>query len=304
MQGMVARILLLCLGASWLVACSNSGETPSAAGKGQADDADGSAVPQASAIVMVDGTPITEQALEQAMERFFSSVGEIRDRERVERQVLKSLISSRAIARLSEAELDSHDTQALEYKVSAYREELLVKRYLQNHATPQPVSSDMVETYYQEHKEEFGGGTNNRFELIQTTRALNEDERRQLIKLFGSLAQESDWKNWAEQHRDEPIGWRQLNAKTELLQQPLRNLVEGTEVGATSGLHIDEQLTLVRVNGRDEIPAKPLMQVSAEIRRKLAPVKMKEAIKEISMQAEKQLEIKVVNPSYEGIAGN
>jgi hypothetical protein len=303
MQGMLARILLLCLSAYWLTGCSDS-DTPSAANDGQAEAVDGAAVVKSSPIAMVGGTAITEQALDQAMERFFSSSGEIRDRQRVEQQVLKSLISSRAIALLSERELDNHDRQDLALKVAAYREELLVKRYLQQHATPQPVTSEMVETYYQEHQQEFGGGTNNSFELIQTTRKLTEEERSRLIKLLGGLSQEADWESWAQRHRDEPIGWRSLNAKSELLKQPLRSLVEATEVGATSALHIDEQLTLVKVNARDELPAKPLTQVSAEIRRKLAPVKMKQAIKEISTQAQAETEIKVVHPDYEGVTGN
>jgi EpsD family peptidyl-prolyl cis-trans isomerase len=284
------------------VACTNGDERAKAN-----EAADKSAVSETAdspVLAMVDGTPITELQLSQAMERFFSSQQEIIDRDRIERQVLRSLIDSRAIASLAEKEIDPWDKQRLEVKVAAYREELLVKTYIQEHATPQPITSDMVEKYYSQHPEAFGGGTTNSFEMIQTTRALKEDERRELIKLLGGLSSQQDWQSWAGKHQELPIGWRSLTARSELLKQPLKSLVTSTQAGATSDLHIGDQLTIVRVNAKDKLPTKPLMQVSAEIRRKLAPIKMKEAIKEITQRAEKQVEIEIVEPTYQGIVSD
>jgi hypothetical protein len=77
--------------------------------------------------------------------------------------------------------------------------------------------------------------------------------------------------------------------------------VSSTEAGSTSPLHVADQLTIVRVNAREELPVKPLMKVSSEIRRKLAPIRMKDAIKEISEYAEKQMKIEIVMPDYQGI---
>jgi hypothetical protein len=133
---------------------------------------------------------------------------------------------------------------------------------------------------------------------------LKEDERRELIKLFGALAAEKNWKQWAQQHAALPIGRRQLSARSELLEQPLRGLVEATAAGATSALHVGEQLTIVRVNAKEQLSPRPLAQVSVDIRRKLAPIKMKEAIKAISDSAEKQMKIEIINPGDQGSINN
>lgn len=265
--------------------------------KAQPKDADAgpAAVPvQSRVLARVDGTPITEIELKQAMERFFSDQSQIRNRAQVERRIVQSLIDSRAISRLAEAELDGADRQMLDAKVAAYREELLVKTYLADHAEPQPVTSDMVEAYYRKHPDEFGGSTTKRFEIVQTTRPLKDDERKMLIQQLGKLSSEQDWHRWADGHKTLPIGWREVTANPDLLMQPLKSLVEATDMGKTSPLHIDDVLTIVRVNETRELPAKPLNEVSAEIRRKLAPLKMKEAIRKISEAAKKQVKVELV----------
>jgi hypothetical protein len=265
--------------------------------KARVKDAGTVSAPESSksrVLAMVDGTPITDVELKQAMERFFSDQSQIRNRAQVERRVVQSLIDSRAISRLAEAELDATDRQLLDVKVAAYREELLVKTYLADHANPQPVTGDMVEEYYRKHPEEFGGGTTKRFEIMQTTRSLKDDERKMLIQLLGNLSSEKDWHRWADSHKSLPIGWRELTANPDVLMQPLKSLVSATEMGKTSPLHVDDVLTIVRVQETQTLPAKPLPDVSAEIRRKLAPLKMKEAIKVISENAKRQINIELV----------
>ena len=265
--------------------------------KAQAKDAgavSATEVSKSRVLAMVDGTPITDIELKQAMERFFSDQSQIRNRAQVERRVVQSLIDSRAISRLAEAELDAADRQLLDAKVAAYREELLVKTYLADHAEPQPITSDMVEDYYRKHPEEFGGGTTKRFEIIQTTRPLKDDERKILIQQFGKLSSEKDWHRWADSHKSLPIGWRELTANPDVLMQPLKSLVNATERGKTSALHIDDVLTIVRVHETRTLPAKPLHEVSVQIRRKLAPLKMKEAIRKVSEVAKKQLKVELV----------
>jgi EpsD family peptidyl-prolyl cis-trans isomerase len=305
-EGDMSRIVaylpfFIFLSLSSLVACTNSGDSTTETEKAVKSPADKADSP---VLVLVDGSPITEQQLSQAMDRFFSNQQDLDNRDHIERQVLRSLIDSRAIASLADKEIDQWDRQRLEAKVAAYREELLVKTYLQEHATPQPVTSEMVEKYYSQHPQEFGGGTTNRFEMIQTTRELKEAERRDLIELLHGLSSRQDWQSWVEKHKDLPVGWRSLTAKSELLKQPLKSLVNSTKAGATSDLHIGDQLTIVRVNAKDKLPAKPLLQVSSEIRRKLAPVKIKDAIKEIKKYAQQQVKVEIIEPAYLGIVND
>ncbi len=290
-----SRFVLVAVTAASLAACSGSEDVDN--GTPQKVSSDQGSAFTTSILARVDGTPITELELEQAMDRLFANHLEPASKNKIRQQVLQSLISSRAISRLAEREQDAADQRALAVKVSSYREELLVKAYLQAHATPEPISTEMVEAYYASHTDEFGGTTRCGFELIQTNRELKEEERSTLIKLLGGLSSEQDWQQWVNNHSTLPIAWRQLSANTEILKQPLKSLVSSTAAGSVSPLHVTDQLIIVKVRDRTELPPKPLQEVSAEIRRKLAPLKMKEAIKEISDAASKQLTIEILAPA-------
>ena len=92
--------------------------------------------------------------------------------------------------------------------------------------------------------------------------------------------------------------WNPLSGPWPLIpamrMQPLKSLVASTGQGETSPLHMGDTLTIVKVVETKALPAKPLMEVSADIRRKLAPVKMKDAIKAISAEAKQRMKVEIV----------
>ena len=127
-------------------------------------------------LASVNESPITQAQLDQSLERTFGSDAREVDSE-TRRKVLESLVTSRAIALQSERELDAAFKQDLERRVSAYREELLVKRFLAKHAPPQPVSKEQIEAYYRQYPQRFGGYTRRRFELLASEGSLSGRER-------------------------------------------------------------------------------------------------------------------------------
>jgi len=252
-------------------------------------------VEPAAVLVTVDGTPVTREQLELAVQRTLGDSAPLfASEEEVERKILESLVSSRAMARLAERELSAAEKAELELKAQAYREEILVKHYLQAHADPEPVTTQMVNDYYQRHPEEFGGALEKSFEVIASNRPLEDQERTELIGLLsGQAMQSKDWAALVEQWRakGKPLEYRQNHLKLELLEQPLRSLVEPTAAGAIAPLYAKNELLLVRVTGERRLPAKPLGEVSAEIREKLAPQTLKQAVKNLSAKALKEVEV-------------
>ncbi|MCG7982338.1 MAG: peptidyl-prolyl cis-trans isomerase [Candidatus Thiodiazotropha lotti] len=246
------------------------------------------------ALAYVNGSPITEQETQHAMQKLFADRLPQVDGEQVKQRILESLISSRAISLLAQQELDAEALQQLDIKVMAYREELLVQEYLSRHVTPEPVSGDMVSDYYDDHPEEFGGGVSKRFEMVQTYREIDEDQRKVVIGKLSELAGEADWDRWLAENSSLPVNLRQLTARVEVLDQPLKALVSSADVGETSPLHIDEVITVVRVNDIERHPPKPLAEVSAEIRKRLAPIKMRAAIKQLAEDALQKVEVDIV----------
>ncbi|MDG9925149.1 MULTISPECIES: hypothetical protein [unclassified Pseudomonas] len=251
-------------------------------------------VEPSATLVTVDGSPISRAQLELTIERTLGDSAPLFANEEVERKILDSLVSSRAMALLAERELDASEKQQLDLKAQAYREELLVRHYLQEHATPEPVSTEMVADYYNRHPEEFGGGVEKSFEIIASTTELDERQRSELITLLsGSETHGKDWQALVAAWRSagRPLEYRQSKLRPDMLDQPLRSLVEPTAVGAIAPLYTNGQLLLVRVIGEQKLPAKSLAEVSGAIREKLAPQALKKAVKELSSQAIQQVKV-------------
>ncbi|SIP86954.1 hypothetical protein SAMN05878282_1016 [Aquipseudomonas alcaligenes] len=251
-------------------------------------------VEPSATLVTVDESPITRAQLELTIERTLGDSAPLFANEEVERKILDSLVSSRAMALLAERELDASEKQQLDLKAQAYREELLVRHYLQAHATPEPVSTEMVADYYKRHPEEFGGGVEKSFEIITSTAELDERLRSELIALLSGVdVQKGDWPALVESWRaaGRPLEYRQNKLRPEMLDQPLRGLVESTSAGSVAPLYSNGQLLLVRVTAEQQLPARPLAEVSGAIREKLAPQALKKAVKELSAKAVEQVKV-------------
>lgn len=251
-------------------------------------------VEPSATLVTVDDSPITRAELELTIERTLGESAPLFANDEVERKILDSLVASRAMALLAERELDAGERAQLDLKAQAYREELLVRHYLEQRATPEPVTSEQVADYYQRHPEEFGGGVEKSFEIIASDQVLEEPQRAELIALLsGAEAKGRDWQTQVAAWRaaGKPLEYRSNRIKPELLEQPLRGLVETTEAGSIAPLYADGQLLLVRVTGEERLPARPLSEVSGEIREKLAPQSLKQAVKRLSEEAMRQVKV-------------
>ncbi|TBV01910.1 hypothetical protein [Phytopseudomonas dryadis] len=270
------------LAASLLVGCDN--DRPSA----QVE------VEPSATLATVDGGSVTRAQLELAIERTLGESAPLFASEEVERKILDSLVASRAMALLAERELSASEKVQLELKVQAYREEMLVRHYLERNATPEPVSNERVADYYARHAEEFGGGVEKSFEIIASDRPLDDARRVELIGLLSAEVQaSSDWQARVTRWRAEgkPLEYRSNRLKPELLEQPLRGLVESTAAGSVAPLYVKERLLLVRVLEERRLPAQPLSQVSGQIREKLAPQALKQAVKSLSGKAIEAVEV-------------
>ena len=217
---------------------------------------------------------------------------------RGKQQALESLVISRAMAQQAVQELNREDLKALDKKVAAYREKQLVNFYLKKHASVMPVTDDMVKQYYTQHPERFGGRTVRSYEMLFTEAKPAADQRAALIKALGNAGASKDWqkvktavtkKGLAVQYRKGEVDEKILHPKLQALMQPLKP-------GEASNLSfVEGKPYVVRILGEEQLPPKPLHEVSAEIRKSLVPVQLKQAIK---LAADELL--KTVNVEYPG----
>lgn len=246
-------------------------------------------------LATVNGEAITESMVEQMITRTLSNVSAISraDQEQLNKKVLESLISSRAMMQIMKKELATEELNDIKNMARAYEEELYVKAYLQQYADPEPVSSTMVREYYEQHPEEFGGATRRSFELLVAPTNLDVETQDALV---ANLAQIRSEKNWAENK----VVWfekykLQLQVGTShpgLLDSALVSALSKLEENETSNtVYLDGQLHIIRLTGVQTTPAKNLFEVSANIRKKLSPLVVRKAVKAASETARAQAEI-------------
>jgi hypothetical protein len=237
-------------------------------------------------LVTVNGSAITQSELDGAIIRTLGEAAITLPSE-VSANMLESLIASRAMALMQQKIMPEQKIRELELRAQAYREELLVRQYMKANAEPLPVTTNMVSTYYHNYPEEFGGKLSRTFEVISTIRKIDAGERKQLITELTGMTSADDWNRKATELKAKnlPVRYRNITLPIDLLEQPLRSLVENTPSGQVSQVLASDEVMRVKVIAETRAPTKPLSEVSADIRRKLAPVQFRKSVKQLSQQA-------------------
>ena len=236
-------------------------------------------------LARVNGSNITRYDLERAIQSTMDENSRRSLDSAVRRKILESLVAGRAIAQARMVDLNPEDDKVLERKVAAYREELLVKQYLAKHILPQPVTPEMVESHYQAHPERFGGKTIRTYEMIAGSGVLTDQERDSLLAALKNPDKNSDWPKWVKVLREQglPVDYRKGQIDEKVLHPQVQKLMQPLEKGGPSRLgFIKGAVYLVRITDERKLPPRPLNEVSAQIRKSLAPVQLKAAVRKAS----------------------
>lgn len=242
-----------------------------------------SPAPSANVLAVVNGVAIHSDEVERTAQRSLGETQVALLDQAGRKKVLESIVLSRVMAQESSKELTAEEKRNLDNDVAAYKEQLLVKSYLSKHATAQPVTDEMVKTYYQEHTPRFGGTTVRRFDMLVGTQAFTDQQRETLLKAVPDITKASDWKAAAKklQMQQIPIAFGVGSSDDKLLNPRLQALIAPLKKGDTSNITlVDGKPYLLRITEESQQTAKPLSEVSGEIRQALVPLQMKKAIKD------------------------
>lgn len=248
-------------------------------------------------LAKVNGEPITEFQLDSAITRTLGDSAALYADQKLYQKMLQSLIVSRSMSLLAEKQLEQEAITLLNEKVRSYREELLVKQYLQANIKVEPVTAEQIKTYYDNNLDEFGADLLKEFEIILSVGKLQAKDKVNLLKKFESAKEQADWKKWTALlfKQSYSVTYKKAESKLSLLSLPIKKMVATTGVGQVSEVYFGERLIIVKVINETKLPAKLLSEVSREIRKKLAPVNMKKAVKEISQLAKKQVKVELLS---------
>lgn len=251
-------------------------------------------------LVSVNGETISENDLDAAITRTLGEYASFQLGETGRSKVLQSLVLSKAMAITQKSLMSADEIKDMDRMVSAYREELLTKRYLQQNVVALPVTNSMVENYYHEHPQQFGGKTIKTFEVIKGLTRAEGIARQKMIAVINGLAENKNWK--AASARLKNQGLQLEYSKGAVTAGVLKSDIDGIlltlSVNQTSNIHFINELPLiVRILDEKVIAAKPLKAVSTEIKKSLAPVQLKKAVKKVSEQILNEVEVKYLESS-------
>lgn len=259
----------------------------------QKDSADVSTSP---VMATVNGESITEADVDFMLERMLSNQSMAQVDEALRKKVLESLIASRAMKLQMQAQMTADESAALARTVKSYEEELYVKEYLSAHVTPEPVSVEMVQAYYEAHPEEFGAESVRDFQLLALRDAKDEKKRDQLLEAVAAVKSTTDWRSKSKELQQKYfLQFQEGRSKAGLLNPNLDAAISKLKANETSDLiYLDDQIYLARVTEVTQSAAKPLAEVSTDIRKKLAAQQLRAAVKKASEEVRTKVDVKII----------
>jgi len=238
-------------------------------------------------LVKVDGGIITFEDLDAAIYRTVGELASFQLDDNGRKKVLESVILSRIMAKKQMVSMSSDEQAEIQRQVKAYEEELLTKRYLKENIIPVPVTNQMVKDYYQKHPEKFGGKHIKTYEIIKGNSKLEGQVRDKLLSEIKRISQLKKWHSEVINLKKEnfPIEYSKGASDGSSLNKKLASIIQTLDVNEVSTLYyIDGFPMILRVIDDREIKPKPLTQVRAQIRKSLAPLQLKKAVKKIAKQ--------------------
>jgi EpsD family peptidyl-prolyl cis-trans isomerase len=249
-------------------------------------------------LAKVEGQSISRYDLDSAIRSMLGAQqADLLDKN-ARKKVLESMVLSRVMALKSEQDMSAEEKRELDKKVARYREQLLAKAYLVAHAEPQPVTNKMVTDYYNKHPELFGQKTIYHYEILSGKIKAGGENRKALLASLQQARSTSDWKSLSTGWKGEgkQVDYRQAKGTLDVLEPKLAAVLRNMEQQQTSDIIFqDGDPVVVRMNQKQVLPARPLSQVSAEVRKSLVPIQLKKQIEKISNELMKTTKVEYLN---------
>ncbi|MCJ8272555.1 MAG: peptidyl-prolyl cis-trans isomerase [Psychrosphaera sp.] len=255
-----------------LSACSDTNTT----------ETEAESVATSEVLATVQGEPITQDDLSGAILRTLGEYAALQLDQSGRKKVLESLVMAKAMAISQTATLDSEQQLELDRTVKAFREELLVKQYLKTNITPVPVSQAMVKTYYEKYPERFGGKTIRHYEIVKGLVKRQSQVQNALVEQLGQFGASDNWQQKVARLKQSglQVQFAKGAADGSLLNPKFANAVAQLGTNNVSPLYFfDGYPTVIKVIKISKVRPKPLNEVSADIRKSLLPVQLKQAVK-------------------------
>ncbi len=199
------------------------------------------------------------------------------------RQLIESMALTLLFAQKQQATMSADQLRQIDLATQAYRRELLAKEYIGNNLSRKVPTQKDVEDYYASHPDRFGGGTD------------------YILKVLSLSDQCAIKPGWLNSSADQPVmpeaeqldcekKTSTIRGKFSQLKEVYPSLPDSLIVGQEYWVHSGPMQELLYIESKKEGNPKPLAEVSAEIRKLLAPSFLRKAIQEEQLKFSKEIE--------------
>lgn len=209
------------------------------------------------------------------------------------KKIAQTIVLSRMIVQEAKKTLPAEVLAQIDFKADYFREQQIIKTYLNKHAKPKLVSNELVAKYYQDHPEKFGAKTIKEYELL-TTGEVNEQTRENTLTQINSAASEKDWVKLAAHIKKAgiDINYSKGRSDSRILTKNLQTVINGTAAGKVSRpILLDNKYYLARVLSEDKIAPKPFKNVALKIQKMLQPRELKKSVDTVRENLQKDADI-------------
>jgi len=234
-------------------------------------------------LAKVNAEVITENQLAVNMEALFGKNNAlVRLQEAERKKIIESMVMSRLIRQLAEKSLDDNQRNTYQLKANAYKEKLIINDFLKENITVAAVSDEEVAAYYKKHPDKYGAINLVKYELLTTSEKLNEIVRDKLLSLYSTNIKQSDIRQLQKDITSHGVKmlYQKGVLREGILDKTIEDIVHQLNQGEVSSLIMKNgRPYIVKVVEKTQMPAKPLSEVTNEIRRQLVPIALKNAIR-------------------------
>jgi hypothetical protein len=157
----------------------------------------------------------------------------------------------------------------------------------------------MVEKYYAEHPERFGGSKLKTYEMLRANQKLSEAQRDKLLSEVEKIKQTKEWSSIQDQWKQTlSLSYLRGEVRAGLFGRTIDQQMASLKEGEVSNvIFVDEVPYLIRIVKEKMLPPKPLSEVSSEIRKTLVPLQLRKAVKDVSVKVLDRNDIQHQTPS-------
>lgn len=244
-------------------------------------------------VAKVEEQPITDYDVARALDKSLGKFAVPSVERRAREKVVESLVQSRAMTILAERSLEPVQLMAVEREVASYRESLLVKHYLSQHAPVQAVTSEQIQAHYEKYPERYGARQERTYELIFGVKPLDGAARIRVMRKLTTMSASQNWSEAAQASTaEEKLGYATGSVGEKALHPKLKELLEGMSQGSTSNIVIVQGRAYVgRITGETQVKPRPLSEVRDEIEKALEPANLSRSIRQVGKDAAAKLKV-------------